>query len=698
MFWPAGPDADSAATLRAVVASVPFETVVMVPGGPGLDPLLEGMDTAARARLTLLDQVGDGSFASAFDQAMRTSGRADLVVLAGAWVLPGDWLEGLRSAATCDDTVAASFPLPFTTGNGLFTGLDFRRTGPEVEGARAVPAPAVHPRLWALPAPCAYLRRETLELLGGAYAGLRHPQTVLADLAARAVAAGLSLVLADNVWVEPMGSGGAPPEAELRVLSERHPWMEAARADTAAAEVGPLRRSLIAARAANGRLSVTIDARTLGASFGGTQTYTAALIRALALSGRVTVRAVVGDGGAAGLFTDCDVEVVTYEQAVAGIVRSDVVHRPQQVFSPADLALLRLLGERIVISHLDLIAYRSPTYHRSPDDWRSYRRTTRLALGTADRVIFLSEHARAEGISEELVGAERAAVVGIGVEASGEGESRRPERVPAERPLLLVLGADYVHKNRPFALRLGAELIRRRGWDGLLVLAGPHVEYGSSAALEAELLDEDPELSEHVVDLGPVAEPEKRWLLENAQALLCPSSYEGYGLTPLEAAAAHTPCAYPPLTSLVEILGREGATIVPWDPVASAAAVAPLLEFGGERDRHLALLGRALARCHWDSVVDGLCRAYAEAIESPYRASAPRAWEELEREQQMVEFYDRYHDLEARTALGLPLIDRGGLLTGAQQRGLMRVASRRWLRAPLLGPIGLLGELGADDD
>ena len=41
---------------------------------------------------------------------------------------------------------------------------------------------------------------------------------------------------------------------------------------------------------------------------------------------------------------------------------------------------------------------------------------------------------------------------------------------------------------------------------------------------------------------------------------------------------------------------------------------------------------------------------------------------------------------------GQSLVDRrSALLTIAQQRGLMRVASRRWLRGPLLAPFGLLG-------
>ena len=49
-------------------------------------------------------------------------------------------------------------------------------------------------------------------------------------------------------------------------------------------------------------------------------------------------------------------------------------------------------------------------------------------------------------------------------------------------------------------------------------------------------------------------------------------------------------------------------------------------------------------------------------------------------------------DLERRVSHGLPLIDGvSPMLTREQQRGLMRVASRRWLRGAVLAPFGLLG-------
>ncbi len=82
---------------------------------------------------------------------------------------------------------------------------------------------------------------------------------------------------------------------------------------------------------------------------------------------------------------------------------------------------------------------------------------------------------------------------------------------------------------------------------------------------------------------------------------------------------------------------------------------------------------------------------YEHAVAAPPSEAAPRIWQDLDRETMAQEYQDAYHALEARVATGLPLIDDGGLLNHAQQRGLMRVAARRRLGALLLTPLGLLG-------
>ncbi len=265
---------------------------------------------------------------------------------------------------------------------------------------------------------------------------------------------------------------------------------------------------------------------------------------------------------------DVDVSGSTWTRSV--VERSDVVHRPYQVSSQEDLDVLQELGDRIVISHLDLIAYSNPGYFPDFERWEAYRRVTRRALALADRIVFISREAADDALRNDLVDADRASVVYPGTDHRLHALRPAPERPrhleSLVDPFLVVLGTDYRHKNRLFALRLLDELRRPHGWHGRLVVAGPHVPYGSSAGDEAAFLVARPELASLVVELGAVREAEKRWLLEQAAAVLYPTVYEGFGLVPFEAAAAGTPCLFAPNTSLSEILPPELARLVPWDP------------------------------------------------------------------------------------------------------------------------------------
>ncbi|MHB8689912.1 MAG: glycosyltransferase [Solirubrobacteraceae bacterium] len=621
---------------------------------------------------TVVEHQGTG-LAALVSAAAQGDPDADVAVVRAGAPLPDGWLKRLEAAVGgAGEQIAAA-----TAGTGSDNG-------------RFRPNPN-----------CTLIRAQAVQLLGGLDPDFTHPGAALADFAARARGLGLAFAVVPTLPVP-----GTPesdwPAADRALLAERHPWLDAAADEEAALDAGPLKRSVIAARAARDGISVTIDARSLGSGVGGTQTYVGALVLALARSQRVRVRALLADPDGSpetrDAFAAAGAEVVSYEAAASGsLPLTDIVHRPQQVFTPSDLRLLQLLGERIVITHMDLISYNAPTYHASFEEWQAYRRTTRLALAAADGVVFLSEHARDEALAEELLPADRAHVAGIGVAKRDRPDrGEQPARIPSDRPFLLMLGADYAHKNRPFAVALTRKLRARHGWDGLLVLAGSHVTHGASPVPEAD----------DVLDLGRVSEAEKAWLMTHAVAHLAPSAYEGFGLAPLEAAAAGRPCIYAAVTSLREIIDPAAATLVPWDVAASAAGAATLLSDGPARVRHLGLLGAALDRHSWERAVTEIVAAYERTLVSPFRSAAPRAWAELEREQYIVGLDEALHgldealhDLSARVEDGLQLIDaRDPMLTGAQRHGLMRVASRRWLRVPVLGFFSVLGTSHRDSD
>jgi glycosyltransferase involved in cell wall biosynthesis len=698
------------ATAESVIVHTAVSTPLLVGGSPEqIESVADELRSkvAGRSVLSLSCDPAAGE-THAVNLAVRASFPADLVVVAPGVRVAANWLERLRRAATSDSTVASATPLSLGAGA---LGLDAEDPG--TAGRLDTHAHDVHargmqlfPRIAAIGPGCAYVRRTLLELVGPLDETM--PLGVaLTHLATQAIAAGMVHVAADDTVVEglPAGTGGSITNTGELLVPAEEQVQETLLQD----ERARLRRAIAVARTALHGLSVTIDGRALTSTFGGTQTYIIELIMALARRRDITLRVLIppdlSPRAASALATLADVELLHHEQVIDGVPLTDVVHRPQPAFTPDDVTLLRMVGERIVIGQLDLIAYHNYSYHRDIDHWRAYRRTTRLALGGADQVVFFSEHARRDALAEDLLPAARTHVVGIGVDmlerASAAGAP--PDGFRQGDSFLLCLGADYAHKNRCFAIELLGAL-RERGWAGKLVLAGGHVPFGSSRERERELLARRTDIAPFVEDLGTVEESSKQWLLEQTRALLYPTLYEGFGLLPLEAARAGVPCLFARQASLIEVAGR-AATLTAWDAQASACAVLPLLAEGPAREAHLADLG-GIPATTWAEVSSQLVAIYEHALAATPAEAAPRIWQELDRESYIVrldqakrevqavaqEYQDAYHDLSERVSSGLPLIDRGGLLTTAQQRGLMRIASRRGLGRALLAPLSWLGK------
>lgn len=724
-------DAQTTATICSVAAHTDVSTLVIVAGtSASLERIAEELAPGTDTETMLGLVVESGTPAQAVNTVIRLTFPSDVVLVAAGIRVTSHWLKRLKAAATSDSTVASATPLSLGAGAlELFGGHrsdDAASASDTVEGAssqtsthevdasvdeaaRRVSERALNlrPRIATMGPGCVYIRRPALELTGPLETSLTLDRS-LANLGLRLTALGMVHVAADEVLVEGFAVPQRPADDPGAASAEVDDFVQETIAND---DQGPLRRALNQGRTTLRRLSVTIDGRALTPGPGGTQTYIIELIPALAQKPEIAVRVLIppdlSDRASEALASVPEVELLTYEQAIDHPRLTDVVHRPQQVFTPDDLTLLRLVGERVVIGQQDLIAYHNYSYHRDVDSWHTYRRTTRLALAGADQAIFFSEHARQDALAEDLLSEGRTHVVGIGPEnlerSSSEGVG--PKELGADGQFLLCLGADYAHKNRPFAIDLLGAL-HELGWVGRLVLAGTHVPYGSSREHEQEVLSRRPDLARFVVDLGPVDEPSRKWLYTHARALVYPTLYEGFGLLPFEAAQANLPCLFAPQASLSELAGGV-ATIIPWDPRASAAAVLPLLNDGAPRNDHVAAL-RALSVPGWDRVADQLIAVYEQALAAPPSEAAPRIWQEMDRENYIIrldqdiqnlkqiaqEYQDAYHSLEARVRSGLPLIDEDGLLSPAQQRGLMRVAARGRLGALVLKPFGLLGRWG----
>jgi len=608
-------------------------------------------------------------------EAADGAGRADVCVLSDRTVVAEGWFDGLRDTAASDSLVGTATAL---SNHAAFLSVPkrnrpYRQLPQDVtleQAAARVRARAarVRPVVPCALGHCVLVRRAAIDLAG--------PLDDVAALSERALRRGLRHLAADDVLVlhsPPAGAPDGPADgaADLGVLTAE------ARDDA----TGPLGRSLTLARQALTTRRVTVDGRGLGTFVAGTQVHTLELVHALARTGEVRVRALVAPGPLPDGLDD--VETIATDAPAEDVERDEIVHRAFQVQWPDDLAGLTRFGERVLLTQQDLIGFRTPGYFPDAEAWETYRAVTREALAFAHLVLFTSEHAARDAVADDLVAADRARVVTIGTDHRVVGrhaEPRPPRGIdPDGPPFLLCLGTTFRHKNRPFALRLLSALRERHGWEGRLVLAGPEVADGGSAAEEAAWALAHPGDDPAVVRLGAVGEPEKAWLYAQAAAVVYPTVYEGFGFVPFEAAEAGTPALWAPQASLRDTLPADAAVLVPWDPAASADAAIGVLR---DEARAAALVEAVRGRAReltWDRTAAALIEAYDEAVRLPASEAARLAEAEMVTQSA---YWGLRHDI-GDTGLALVGPD-DPLLPEDAQRTLAALLRRRATRGPVL--------------
>jgi glycosyltransferase involved in cell wall biosynthesis len=212
------------------------------------------------------------------------------------------------------------------------------------------------------------------------------------------------------------------------------------------------------------------------------------------------------------------------------------------------------------------------------------------------RLILTVSATSAEQIADALVSrGPEVVVVGNGVDPAllqvAPGRS-------GSRPQLLFVGGDKANKNLPMALDAFARV--RRGTDVELTVVG-HVAPALAAAVPAGV---------HVV--GAVSEERLGELYAASTALLMPSIAEGFGLPALEAMVAGTPVIFGDRDALVDVVGRFGWPVDPFDVESVAAgidaALAAPIEISFDEREELA------AQHRWEDVARRLRDAVEEVL------------------------------------------------------------------------------------
>jgi glycosyltransferase involved in cell wall biosynthesis len=684
--------------IQSVAAGTPADVPVLVVDAAPADPALARFLGELDRGVHYMAVTGETDPVALAAAGLEALGEADSVLLASHAVVPDGWLGQLLDAARSDTTIATASALGNNAGllsvPAEYESLPADVTPQGVAERIAARAPRSRPRTPTADGHCIWISRAALELAGPLDTDFESLRAAIIDLSQRCAAHGLVSIVADDLFVASVlpglsaYGGTLDVGADRALLERRYPYLRRA------IEEGPplpLARSVSIARQSLRGISVTVDARILRGELSGAQAATLELIEAVHRSEGVRLRVLVDPAIGADASRELErvapgVVRLTGDAGVAS--RSDLVHRPYQVTARHDLDLLMQLGERLIVTHLDLIAFHNPTYHASFGHWEQFRRVTRQALSLADRVVFLSRHAAEDAVREDLIEPDRVAVVPMTVAGKDfAATAPRPPRPAPAKPFLLCIGNDFRHKNRLFAIQLTAAL-RERGWEGSLVLAGAHAADGSSRGDEAAYLARHPETGDFLHELPAVTEAEKVWLYGNAAGIVYPTTYEGFGLIPFEAARANVPCLFAPQASLAELLPADAAVVVPWNPAASADLALPLLRDSPERRRHLELLAEAAAEMPgWDEIVAQLLNLYDETARAPARAATDLAAEARKQEERLA-VWAGFEESVGR------LVGPGAILRPAEQRALLAVVGRKRLRRPLFWLLRLAYRLG----
>ncbi|MFW2334318.1 glycosyltransferase family 4 protein [Ilumatobacter sp.] len=173
----------------------------------------------------------------------------------------------------------------------------------------------------------------------------------------------------------------------------------------------------------------------------------------------------------------------------------------------------------------------------------------------------------------------------------------------ADRPYVVYPAITHPHKGH----RVLIEMLEHLDDSTMLVLIGGA---GSVEGELARLIESSPH-RDRVVRPGRVAERDRDALIADADALVFPSEFEGFGAPVIEAMSFDTPVVCSSADALVEVVADAGIVVRSPDGEAWAAAV----ETARVRRAELVELGRARRRDYTDEVS-------GQAISDAYRRAA----------------------------------------------------------------------------
>jgi glycosyltransferase involved in cell wall biosynthesis len=190
-------------------------------------------------------------------------------------------------------------------------------------------------------------------------------------------------------------------------------------------------------------------------------------------------------------------------------------------------------------------------------------------------------------------------------------------RFNIDRDYILCVGIFKPRKNHAELLK-SFQLLLKSGIQSRLVIAGPMGE----GAPVLRRLTQDLGIAQHVSFTGFVTDADLRALYSSARVYACPSLYEGFGFTVLEAMACGTPVVCSSATSLPEVAGQAALYFDPYKAEGMATQLS--LAYSDDSVRASLIAGGRtnLLRFSWAETARQTLAVYHHALQVPLPRAA----------------------------------------------------------------------------
>jgi glycosyltransferase involved in cell wall biosynthesis len=255
----------------------------------------------------------------------------------------------------------------------------------------------------------------------------------------------------------------------------------------------------------------------------------------------------------------------------------------------------------VIVTIHDVIPIVLPEY-RSGILQRAYSSLVRAASPNAAAILTDSEFSKQDIIKQLRLDTSRVTVVPLAVEARfnpsvpQEDVERVRGRYDLPDSYVLYLSGFDERKNIETLMQVYVWCGETIGEEFPLVISGEPstlVTTEGSERLSLARMAEQLDVSDVVRFIGRVAEDDKPAVYAGARCFLFPSTYEGFGLPPLEAMACGVPVVGSDAASIAEVVGNAGILVGPKDARRMAGA---LIAVCTEDTLHARLRQRALLR------------------------------------------------------------------------------------------------------